>query len=98
MEELATRFPDQTSLKQRFLNQAAREVLLAMSSDWPFIIYCRTSVEYAKKRIEGHLKNVNLVYDDMCKNAVDTEWLVKAEKRHTIFGDIDYNIFNSERI
>ncbi len=33
----------------------------------------------------------------MCKNAVDTEWLVKAEKRHTIFGDIDYNIFNSER-
>ncbi len=98
MEELASRFPDQTSLKQRFLNQAAREVLLAMSSDWPFIIYCRTSVEYAKKRIEGHLKNVNLVYDDMCKNAVDTEWLVKAEKRHTIFGDIDYNIFNSERI
>lgn len=97
MEELAVRFPDQTSLKKRFLNQAAREVLLAMASDWPFIMYHKTDTGYAQKRIEGHLENFNVVYSNMCKNAVNTEWLVKAEKQDVVFDDIDYNIFNPER-
>ncbi len=97
MEELASRFGDQMSLKQRFLNQAAREVLLAMASDWPFMMYNKSSAEYATKRVNDHLSNFNVVYSNMCKNAVNTEWLVKAEKRNTIFADIDYNIFNPER-
>ncbi len=95
MTELAERFPDQKSLKQRFLNQAARETLLLMASDWPFIIHNRTSAEYALKRIKGHIENLNLVYDNMCKNAVNTEWLVKAEKRNNLFKHLDYNIMNS---
>ncbi|MGI6433208.1 MAG: glycoside hydrolase family 57 protein [Sphaerochaetaceae bacterium] len=94
IEELALRFPDQSSLKQRFLNQAAREVLLAMSSDWPFIINSGISASYAEKRFKEHIGNLNVVYDNMCKNAVNTEWLVKAEKRNIVFGDIDYNMFN----
>jgi 1,4-alpha-glucan branching enzyme len=97
MEELAVRFGDQASLKQRFLNQAAREVMLAMASDWPFMLYNKSSAEYAEKRVRDHLKNFNVVYSNMCKNAVNTEWLVKAEKRNTIFTDIDYNIFNPSR-
>lgn len=99
MEELALRFPNQSSLKQRFLNQAAREVLLAMSSDWPFIINSGNSAIYAERRFREHIGNFNVVYDNMCKNAVSTEWLVKAEKRNIVFPDIDYNMFNlqSER-
>ena len=94
MTELAERFPYQKSLKQRFLNQAVRETLLLMASDWPFIIHYQTSTEYAVKRLEGHIQNVNLVYDNMCKNAVNTEWLVKAEKRDNLFKGLDYNIMN----
>jgi len=97
MEELAVRFNDQISLKQRFLNQAAREVLLAMASDWPFILFNKSSTEYAQKRVRDHLRNFNVVYGNMCKNAVNTEWLVKAEKRDIIFSDMDYNIFNPDR-
>ena len=97
MEELAVRFNDQISLKQRFLNQASREVLLAMASDWPFILFNHSSTEYAQKRLKEHLKNFNVVYGNMCKNAVNTEWLVKAEKRNVLFADIDYNIFNPDR-
>ena len=93
MTELAERFPKQKSLKQRFLNQAAREMLLLMASDWPFIIHNGTT-EYAKKRLEGHIQNLNLVYDNMCKNAVNTEWLIKAEKRNNIFPQLDYNMMN----
>ncbi len=98
MTELAERFPGQKSLKQRFLNQAARETLLLMASDWTCIIHNQTSAEYAKKRIEGHIANLNLVYDNMCKNAVNTEWLVKAEKRNNLFKHLDYNIMNSRHL
>lgn len=98
MTELAERFPSQKSLKQRFLNQAARETLLLMASDWPFIIHNQTSAEYARKRVEGHIENLNLVYDNMCKNAVNTEWLVKAEKRDNLFKHLDYNIMNKNHL
>lgn len=94
MSELATRFPNQTSLKKRFLSQAARECLLAMASDWPFIMNNHTTEEYAKYRITAHLQNFYLVYDNMCKNAVNTEWLVTSERQNNIFPDLDYNIFN----
>lgn len=93
MEELAERFPNQRSLKARFLNQAAREVLLAMASDWPYILHDRTSVIYAEKRLRNHLGSFNVVYSNMCKNSVHTEWLIKAEKRNAIFPEMDYNLF-----
>lgn len=97
MTELAERFPNQKSLKQRFLNQAVRETLLLMASDWTFIIHNQTT-DYARKRLEGHIQNLNLVYDNMCKNAVNTEWLVKAEKRNNLFSHIDYNIMNTAHL
>lgn len=97
MTELANRFPGQNSLKQRFLNQAAREVLLAMASDWPFIIHSGTSVNYAEQRVRDHLANFNVVYENMCKNAVNTEWLIKAEKRNIVFSDMDYNMFRTDQ-
>lgn len=96
MQELTERFPEQGSLKGRFLNQASREVLLAMSSDWPYIMHDKTSVTYAEKRLRNHLGSFNVVYSSMCKNTVNTEWLIKAEKRNAIFPHIDYNIFRPE--
>lgn len=98
MMEIAKRFPGQKSLKQRFLNQAARETMLLMASDWPYIVYNHTSEEYAVKRFKSHVQNLNLVYDNMCKNAVNTEWLVKAERRDNIFPLIDYNLFNPDHL
>lgn len=98
MQELAFRFPNQSSLKARFLNQAAREVVLAMASDWPYILYDKTSVGYAEKRLRNHVGSFNVVYSNMCKNAVNTEWLIKAERRNAIFPDIDYNIFLPKNI
>lgn len=93
MEELTSRFPEQGSLKGRFLNQASREVLLAMSSDWPYIMHDKTSVTYAEKRLRNHLGSFNVVYSSMCKNTVNTEWLIKAERQNAIFPNIDYNLF-----
>ena len=94
MEELTKRFPDQGSLKGRFLNQASRELLLAMSSDWPQIMHDRTSSAYAEKRLRSHLGSFNVVYSAMTRNTVNTEWLKKAEKTSENFPDIYYNVFD----
>lgn len=96
MIELVERFPDQSSLKERFLQHAAREVMLAMASDWPFIISNGTSVHYAEKRMKEHIHNFNLVYENMCRNSVNTEWLTRTEKKNNIFPDIDYRIFGDD--
>lgn len=97
LEELADRYPDQPSLKGRFLNQAAREVLLSMASDWPYIMHDRTSVNYAEKRLRNHIGSFNVVYTNMCRNAVNTEWLIRSEQRNSIFPEMDYNIFRTKK-
>ncbi len=93
MTELVDRYPDESGLKQRVLNQAAREVMLAMASDWPFIMNTGTTVPYAERRVKEHLYNFNYIYERLCRNTVDTEWLTTIEKKHNLFPDIDYRVF-----
>lgn len=94
MQELRERFPNQGTLKRRFLNQALRELLLAEASDWPSIIHNNTSVSYAKKRLYGHIASFNVVHSSMCRNTVNTEWLINSEKKSALFPNIDYNDFS----
>ena len=46
-----------SSMQLRALNQAARELMLAQSSDWTFILDAETVTTYAAKRIETHLSH-----------------------------------------
>ena len=93
MQELVTRFPDESGLKKRVLDQAAREVLLAQASDWPFIMKTCLSADYARMRVKRHIFNFNKIYDNLCRNTVNTEWLTRIEKEDRIFPDLDYRIF-----
>jgi 1,4-alpha-glucan branching enzyme len=45
------------------LNQAARELLLAQSSDWAFQIYQNTTVEYATRRFRSHIHRFDLLHN-----------------------------------
>ncbi len=47
---------EESSLPPAVLNQAARELLLAQSSDWPFILHFQTTTEYARRRVLSHLE------------------------------------------
>ena len=47
MSALVQRFHDASGLPRWALDQAARELLLAQSSDWAFIMKTGTSVDYA---------------------------------------------------
>ena len=55
MEELVTRYPDADGPRRDVLNQAARELLLLQSSDWPFLVTTLQAKEYAVERFEEHL-------------------------------------------
>ena len=94
MLQLLQIYPDEKGLKARALNQAARELFLAQSSDWPLIIKAGTTVGYAEQRIRSHVNNFNKIYEGLMHKFVDTEWLTALEKRNNIFPSIDYTIFN----
>ncbi|MCF7929707.1 MAG: DUF1957 domain-containing protein [Spirochaetales bacterium] len=96
MEELAQRFPDEHGLKERALNQAAREVLLSQASDWPFIMKTGTTVPYAVRRVKEHIYNFNQIYGSLCRNTVNTEWLTRIAQKNNLFPDMDYRIFRKD--
>ncbi|MDR2630960.1 MAG: DUF1957 domain-containing protein [Spirochaetaceae bacterium] len=93
MIELAERFVDDTGLKERALNQAAREILLAQASDWAKMLYKGESPEYARNQIEGALRNFTTIYESLGSNYISTEWLTNLERQHNIFPAINYRVF-----
>lgn len=97
MTELANRFltPPPAELTRRALNQAARELLLAESSDWAFQIYQGTTVEYATRRFRSHIRRFHWLADDIDNEAVNIERLAEIEGRDTIFPEIDYRTYIS---
>jgi 1,4-alpha-glucan branching enzyme len=97
MVELAERFPENTGLKERALNQAARELLLASASDWPKMLYQGDSVDFARNQIEGSLRNFTTIYEALGSNYISTEWLTSLEKRHNVFPAINYRVFRRKR-
>lgn len=93
MVELAGRYPDAAGLLQRRLNQAARELLLAQSSDWAFILTTGTMVPYAVKRFKDHINRFTTLYQDIHSGNPAEEGLREMEARDTIFPEIDYRVY-----
>ena len=93
MVELANKFPNADGILRRALNQAARELLLAQSSDWAFIMTTGTMVEYAQKRTRDHLNNFSNLYNRITSNAIDENELRDLESRNNIFPEIDYGVY-----
>jgi 1,4-alpha-glucan branching enzyme len=95
MKELAEKSSNElkngkpNSLIRRAVNQAARELVLAESSDWPFIMKTGTMVPYAHRRIKQHVGRFTRLYEDLLQDAVDEDWLAEVEWRDNIFYNID---------
>ena len=93
MTELATRFPETDGVKRRALNQAARELLLAQSSDWAFLMQQGTAQQYATTRTKHHLLRFTRLYEALCAGHVEEQWLGEIEARDTIFPTLDYRVY-----
>ena len=80
----------QTELSKRILMQAARELLLAESSDWSFILRAGTTTDLAKERIERHLSRFWKLIRSLNENeSIDFTFLKSIEKEDKIFPNIN---------
>lgn len=95
MTEIANAYPSADGLIRRVLNQAARELLLAQSSDWAFIMKTGTMTAYAVRRTKDHLHRFTGLYESAKSGRIDENWLHDLESRDNLFPDIDYTIYRS---
>jgi 1,4-alpha-glucan branching enzyme len=93
MVAAATDHPEADGLLRRALNQMARELLLAQSSDWAFIMKTGTMVQYAVRRSKEHIANFNRLHDELRGNHIDGNFLSLLESHNNIFPNINYRVY-----
>lgn len=95
MIELADMYShrDPDDFTRRALNQAAREVLLAQSSDWAFIMKTATHSSYAYRRTKDHIYRFTRLYDEIKSSHIDGGFLSDIEGKDNLFPDIDYRMY-----
>ncbi|MGF7035690.1 1,4-alpha-glucan branching enzyme [Paenibacillus mucilaginosus] len=94
-EHLESRRGLSAGLLKRALNQAARELMLAQSSDWAFIMDSKTVVEYACRRTKDHLGCFHLLCDGIEAGRLDEAYVTELEKKDNPFPVIDYRDYAS---
>ena len=95
MIDLAKNFPQADGVLKRALNQAAREVLLAQCSDWPFIMKTGTTVPYANKRFRDHIARFTRLYEEIRGNRINESYLSDVEYKDNIFPEVDYRVYST---
>jgi 1,4-alpha-glucan branching enzyme len=93
MTSAAQRHPRARGLERRCLNQLARELLLAESSDWTFIMKTGTTVEYAERRVKEHIANFLRLHEELENNRLDEPFLASLEERTPIFPRLSYSVY-----
>jgi 1,4-alpha-glucan branching enzyme len=71
----------------------ARELMLAESSDWAFIMKTGTMVQYAVRRTKEHIANFLRLYEDIHHNRIDHNFVNLLESHNNIFPEIDYRVY-----
>ena len=89
MTELVAWCPDLEAVGERALKQAARELLLAQASDWPFLLRTGTNASYARKRVNEHLLRFTQLYEQILAKGVNEDWLREVEAQDNIFPDVN---------
>jgi 1,4-alpha-glucan branching enzyme len=76
------------------LSQAARELLLLQSSDWPFLITTGQAKEYAIQRFQQHVERFNRLLDTLENGSPDEGLTKELWEKDKVFPDIDFNWFS----
>ena len=82
-----------TATADRVLKQLARELLLAQSSDWAFLIKTGTAKHYAAKRTTDHLERFNKLHGQLTTDRVDEAFLSDCEWRDNIFPNVEWRYY-----
>ena len=96
MRDAVRSLPSADPLTKLYLNQAARELLLLSSSDWPFLITTGQARDYAAQRFTEHVER----FDDCIAAATNGGASEGARRRLALYAEtdnafarIDYRIF-----
>ena len=96
MEKLVARYPEAQGVMKEVLNQAARELLLLESSDWPFLITTGQARYYAENRFLEHVNRFQQLADIAESGRAGKAALALVRQLwelDKIFSDIDYRCF-----
>lgn len=93
MEELLNAHPSPTEAEERLLRQAARELMLMQSSDWPFLVTTHQAEEYAAERFKSHAERferlAGFLKDGRAPHAAALKYLSEVEALDNCFADVD---------
>ena len=84
---------DVTDTSDRVLKQLARELLLAQSSDWAFLMKTGTAREYTTNRTIDHLARFNRLHDQFVTNDLDEEFLRDCEWWDNVFPSVNWRYY-----
>jgi 1,4-alpha-glucan branching enzyme len=101
MIEMTERFSGDTGLKERALNQAARELLYAQSTEWAKALNpqypSRVGRDHARQEVEGALRNFTTIYEALGSSHISTEWLTALERKHSFLPFINHHVFGRKK-
>jgi len=94
MTEMARKHLNTKSKRtERVLSQMTRELLLAQSSDWAFLMKTGTAKEYAEKRTKDHILRFTKLYEGLLSDNVDESILKACEDRDNIFPSVNWRYY-----
>ncbi|HEY7392748.1 MAG TPA: 1,4-alpha-glucan branching protein domain-containing protein, partial [Bryobacteraceae bacterium] len=88
MQALCARNPLAAGATRRATNQAGRELLLAQSSDWAFMINSGEMKAYAAERTKRHLLRLHELKNQVEAEAIDESRLRNLELQDNLFPDL----------
>ncbi len=82
---------DETTIS--LLNQMVRELFLAQSSDWAFLMTTQTALEYAIQRTKEHVYNFIRLNQMLTTGDIDTDYLARIINKNSLFQEIDFRVY-----
>jgi 1,4-alpha-glucan branching enzyme len=93
MKDAVEQYEGGTEEGHKVLNQAARELLLLQSSDWPFLITTGQAKEYAIQRFQQHVDRFDSLLESIEAGNPDLELAAKLWEKDKVFPSIDFRWF-----
>lgn len=75
------------------LNQAARELMLAQSGDWPLMITAQKNADYAAQRVANHLSNFSRLARSVAAGQPDVQLAQSSFRYNNVLEDVEFTWF-----
>ncbi len=85
--------PPTSDLVARAARQAARHLLLAQASDWPFMIRNGRAADFAARMVRDHLRRFDYLDDAVRRGRVNARRLAEMERETPLFAALETDGF-----